>query len=187
MSDLLPQVLVDAEALSKEHFVAKYPHPWLLCEVNKAPAQPPAQPPARLVIASPATAVLSSMVKKPEMAKPNYTSVRSKRNLFTLYPIVKTDRNPWADRILVGRAKNNDVVLNNQAVSKVHAYFTKSGPRLLLCAYQTLNPTLLKGMPIEPGASGEDVNNGDDIVFAVVHCRYFESAAFYVFLSNQWG
>lgn len=37
-------------------------------------------------------------------------------------PIQKSDRNPFADTITIGRARNNDIVIEHSQVSKVHAY-----------------------------------------------------------------
>lgn len=37
-------------------------------------------------------------------------------------PVQKSDRNPFADTITIGRARNNDLVIEHSQVSKVHAY-----------------------------------------------------------------
>lgn len=37
-------------------------------------------------------------------------------------PVQKSDRNPFADSITIGRARNNDLVIEHAQVSKVHAY-----------------------------------------------------------------
>lgn len=41
-----------------------------------------------------------------------------------IVPIVKTDRNPFSQAVIVGRARNSDIVLLSPTVSKVHAYLT---------------------------------------------------------------
>lgn len=38
-------------------------------------------------------------------------------------PLVKTDANPYADRISVGRTANCDIVIESEHVSKLHAHF----------------------------------------------------------------
>jgi hypothetical protein len=35
--------------------------------------------------------------------------------------ITKSDRNPFASKILIGRAKNNDIILRSPKISKLHA------------------------------------------------------------------
>ncbi len=50
-------------------------------------------------------------------------STDSKR--YRVFSMVKAARNPWVERISVGRARNNDIVLPHKSVSKLHAHFTK--------------------------------------------------------------
>jgi len=45
-----------------------------------------------------------------------------------LVPLVKSDRNPFERLITLGRARNNDVILQSSSVSKVHAWFSTEGP-----------------------------------------------------------
>ncbi len=40
-----------------------------------------------------------------------------------VWRLKKSDRNTWRARISVGRAKNNDVVIRERAISKLHAHF----------------------------------------------------------------
>src|SRR5690348_2315544 len=41
---------------------------------------------------------------------------------FVCHPLKKTGANPWRERILIGRAPNNDVVLRDVWISKLHAW-----------------------------------------------------------------
>lgn len=41
---------------------------------------------------------------------------------YEAYPIQKTQANPWRDRISIGRARNNDIVLLDNSISKLHAH-----------------------------------------------------------------
>jgi len=181
VSDLLPQLLADVTALAKAQFTAKYPHPFLLCETNKVVSTTP----SRIELVSPATAMAIPTFKKPSALPPSRDIIVGRPNAFAALAVVKTDRNPWADRILVGRAKNNDIVLFNQSVSKVHACFVKSGNRYYLTAYQTLNPTLMGGAPLAPNAPGVDVADGIDLQFGTVSCRYFEIGSFFNLLVGR--
>jgi hypothetical protein len=182
VSDLLAQLLEEATTLAKSQFTARYPHSFLLCETNTVVPTAP----TRLELISPATAVAAPTFKKPAAAQPSREVIIGRPNGFAALAIVKSDRNPWADRILVGRAKNNDIVLFNQSVSKVHACFTKNGARHQLSAYQTLNPTMLGGLALMPNAPAVDLSDGADIQFGTVSCRYFEPASFYRLLAGRF-
>ncbi|MEZ6183919.1 MAG: FHA domain-containing protein [Planctomycetota bacterium] len=45
-----------------------------------------------------------------------------------LMPLEKTQRNPFTQLITLGRARNNDLIVNSPSVSKVHAWFLNGGP-----------------------------------------------------------
>jgi pSer/pThr/pTyr-binding forkhead associated (FHA) protein len=41
--------------------------------------------------------------------------------------LAKTRRNTFSDRIMLGRAITNDIIVNHPSVSKFHAYFSREG------------------------------------------------------------
>jgi len=45
-----------------------------------------------------------------------------------LLQVAKTARNPFAQLVTLGRARNNDLILSSASVSKVHAWFLDGGP-----------------------------------------------------------
>ena len=53
--------------------------------------------------------------------KQRTNSVRLERTT-KVYPLVKSDRNPFKHMLTIGRAANNDIIIDSPAVSKVHAY-----------------------------------------------------------------
>jgi len=65
-------------------------------------------------------------------------------------PIRKADRNSFAHMITVGRAANNDVVVEHTAVSKFHAYFQR-GPagELTIQDADSSNGTSVEGVQLE--------------------------------------
>src|SRR5579883_107672 len=65
----------------------------------------------------------------------------------------KTDRNPFAHMITVGRAMNNDVVLADSTVSKVHAYFTRTPGGWMLTDQHSTNGTYVEGKQLPDGGS----------------------------------
>lgn len=181
VSNSISSLLAEVESLSKAQFAEKYPHPWLLSE---APRIRPISA-SRLEIASPATAIASDTSTRVVRSMPAADEVRSQPERFIVTPVVKTERNPWLDRIMVGRAKNNDVVLDNQSVSKAQAYFTRGSAKLLLAAYQTVNPTLLNGVALVPNAAGMPVPDGAELQFANISCRYVETESLYALLAKS--
>ena len=70
----------------------------------------------------------------------------------TLFPVQKRAVNSWADRVSVGRARNNDVVLRHASVSKVHAHFTREpGGGWALSDARSTNGTFVNLRAAVPG------------------------------------
>lgn len=63
----------------------------------------------------------------------------------------KSSRNPFAHMITIGRAQNNDVILQDGAVSKFHAYVVaKPGGALTLTDQNSTNGTFLDEQKLVP-------------------------------------
>jgi hypothetical protein len=45
---------------------------------------------------------------------------------FVVQPLVKSSRNPFQNKLMIGRAENNDVVIKLPSISKFHAWIKKS-------------------------------------------------------------
>ena len=77
----------------------------------------------------------------------------------------KTDRNAYANKVTVGRAKNNDIVLRAPKISKLHAAFTLDDPAGNgLMDMESINGTFLNGLKLEP-RKARPVQNGDRVDF----------------------
>jgi len=73
----------------------------------------------------------------------------------------------FSERISVGRARNNDIVLRHRSVSKFHAWFELGEEEALrLGDARSTNHTLLNGRGV--GRELEPVEPGDEIVFGSV-------------------
>jgi hypothetical protein len=177
----LAPVLLEAGLIDKKKFVGKYPHPWLLCEVTKLPqlAMRGAEPRAL------ATESMTHGAQRMVATKPSTLALKNRTDSFLLIPIIKTDRNAWAERIFVGRASNNDIVLEDPSVSKAHAYFVVKGSRAQLIAMPALNSTKMNGAVLPPQASGVAVPDGAVIEFGLAGVRYLESASLYAVLTGK--
>ena len=75
--------------------------------------------------------------------------------------------NVFSERISVGRARTNDIVLRHHSVSKFHAWFEcDEDDRFYVCDAKSTNATLLNGTDIRrasqvPVAPGDEVRFGD--------------------------
>jgi hypothetical protein len=67
----------------------------------------------------------------------------TKRLIFA--PLTKSQRNPYLDRISVGRARNSDVVVRHASVSKLHAHFREADGALTLTDVGSHNGTRVDG------------------------------------------
>ena len=177
MSNPLSVLLTEARQLSKRQFLAKYPHPWLLSELIKA-LQAPASRGANI---STETMAQGSMRMLP--TKPSALALQARPQSFQLLAVVKTDRNMWDERILIGRGDKNDLILHDASVSIEHAYFSKKGSHLQLISFPSLNPTKLNGTVLKPHGTGVVIPDGAALEFGLSGLRFVESASLYGFLT----
>jgi len=96
-----------------------------------------------------------------------------------IVPILKSDRNPFSGQISVGRAKNCDIILRDQTVSKHHAYFRVLGPTSAeIVDMSSQNTTRVNGAPATPGQP-QVVHSGDTITFGGVACLFLDADSLY--------
>lgn len=166
--------------LSRAEFEMKFPSPWLVRELEDderpalfrtmvtAPHRPTGTPPPppRPRAAVPADGIVRHITEDP--------------GRFGLYPLSKSGTNPWSDRVLVGRASNNDIVLRNDRISKLHAYF-QLGARGVwrLFDAKSANGTRVDGMPVPPGENGVEVHTGQIVMFGTVPAELVDSGTLY--------
>ncbi len=161
--------------LSRAEFEQKFAHPWLIRELDddERPAlfrtmvtsikRQPAAPPRKTVAAGGMAALLAGDPGR-----------------FGLYPVAKSGSNPWSDRILVGRASNNDIVLRNDRISKLHAYF-QCGPRGVWRVHdaRSANGTRVDGVAVPPGDEGLEVHAGQVVAFGNMSTEIIDSGELY--------
>ncbi len=93
----------------------------------------------------------------------------------------KSERNPFAALITVGRARNNDVVIEHPTVSKLHVIFTRVGPGWQVSDEGSSNGTFHNGVKLtarekRPVSDGDSLRLGPDIV-----ARFFEPTSLWQF------
>jgi pSer/pThr/pTyr-binding forkhead associated (FHA) protein len=67
-----------------------------------------------------------------------------------IYPLVKKPGASFADRITIGRTSNNDIVVADSSISRLHAYVRRDGKQWLVADGGSKNGSWLKGTTLEP-------------------------------------
>jgi FHA domain-containing protein len=74
----------------------------------------------------------------------------------------------FIERVSVGRATNNDIVIRDDSVSKLHAWFARGEEgNMYVADAGSRNKTMLNGVAI-PLQSPEEINSGDSVRFGAV-------------------
>jgi hypothetical protein len=83
-------------------------------------------------------------------------------------------KNPLPNAVTVGRMPNNDIVVDDPALSRFHAYFSPpaKGARWTLTDAESKHGTFVKGERLEPGEH-RDLVNDVEVRFGVVSMRFF--------------
>lgn len=67
-----------------------------------------------------------------------------------VFPLVKKPGASFPDRITIGRTTNNDVVIADGSVSRLHAYIKGGRDRWVVADAGSKNGSTLRGQPLEP-------------------------------------
>lgn len=167
-------VAVEAARQTLSQFLAANPHPFLLVEARKQ-----ALPKSMLFDTIAPQAAMTADSLNAALLRISDADVRANPQNYELYPLAKSNRNPWTDRILLGRAANNDVVLANPSVSKVHAYIVQSASGAQIFSYETRNPTKVGATTALPNGPGVSLPDGADLQIGVLRARYLSAALLY--------
>ncbi len=173
--ELLSNLQKLKKQLTRPDFEKKFPHPWLVRELMEE------ERPAlfRTMVTNPrkTPTVPAKPVGAAESLMKQFLNDPGR---FGIYPLSKSGTNPWSDRILVGRASNNDIVLRNDRISKLHAYF-QVGTRGIWRVYdaKSANGTRVNGVTVPPGEDGMEIQSGQMVTFGTVVTEIIDSAALY--------
>jgi hypothetical protein len=164
----LDSLTLFARAASVDGFCARHPHPFLAGEQRSALDD--ADPFATLG----ATAALGPL---PEVRAPV---------IVTVIPVEKGSANPFKGMITIGRAANNDVVVEHPTVSKFHAFLRSSddGAWQLVDAGSS-NGTFLRLRRLD-AQTPADVHDGDEIAFGRdARFRFYRPATLHALLRRE--
>ena len=95
-------------------------------------------------------------------------------------PVVKSDRNSFASKVLVGRTETNDLVISHMTVSRHHAFFSSDEPadHILLTDTGSTNGTHINGKLIE-ARQPHMLVDGDRLAFADTRFVFYTTGGFY--------
>jgi pSer/pThr/pTyr-binding forkhead associated (FHA) protein len=162
----------EKRVLSRAEFEKKYAHLWLIVELDEGERQML----FRTMVSSTRRAVAATRrTRGGSMA----ADLEVEPERYVLYPLTKSGANPWSDRVCVGRAANNDVVLKNVRISKLHAYFHRQRGAWRLTDAKSANGTRLDGALVPPGEDGIEVKGGEQVAFATITGELIASAELY--------
>ena len=103
---------------------------------------------------------------------------------FEVLPIVKGKDSPWAGRISIGRARNNDIVVDEASVSKMHAHFEQEGADLAVTDAQSHNGVTVNGEKLV-GGGRRTLKVGDALLLGAVVATYVDAGALYDFIKKD--
>ena len=99
--------------------------------------------------------------------------------------LCKSERNSFANKILVGRTETNDVVIPHLAVSKHHAFFRRDqeAHRFTITDTGSTNGTKLNGQVI-PAREPRYIGDGDLVAFGDVTFTFYSPEGLYDLLRS---
>ncbi len=163
--------------MTRNDFVAAETHPFLLCERQNDP-ESDGWTFKTNSISAPAVHVSKAVAEE---------GIRLSERLAKcdVFAVVKGVDNPWPERISVGRARNNDIVLADSSVSKLHAHFRcDAGGRYLVADAGSRNGTLVNARPLAAGETAA-VQSGDVVVFGRIQVTFLDAGAFFDLISSN--
>jgi len=102
----------------------------------------------------------------------------------TVAPICKrSGANSFSSMITVGRAHNNDLRLEDNSVSKFHAYFSEQEDALYLVDAKSSNGTFVGDEQLTPN-SREQLESGSLIRFGDLTATLLDAPSFFTFLQT---
>ncbi len=114
----------------------------------------------------------------------NETQAQNKEVL-DIIPIIKTLRNPFASKIIVGRTSTQDIIIDDLLISKFHAYFENFGNNeLALIERGSTNGTFINSVKIKP-AIKNFIKDQDEISFGGIKYIFYSTRSAYAVFKKQ--
>lgn len=103
---------------------------------------------------------------------------------FELFPLLKKPGAAFPDRITIGRTANNDVVIADTSVSRLHAYVRRANDgRWVVADAGSKNGSWLRGVALEPRREQPLVSNAV-LKLGEVDVTFYQAAELYAALGG---
>ncbi len=169
----LYEYVSEVRNLSRHRFKEAHPYPFLVLRLRKEQRR------ASWTFKTQTISIDAASIGR--LAHRENLKIAPEINEYEVFAITKARSNPWPNRISVGRARNNDVVLSDSSVSKLHAHFNVEREReneTLLVDAGSHNGTRVNDRKITSGeATG--VRIGDSITFGRTRLKMVDSGTLY--------
>ncbi len=157
------EALLDlARGSTRQEFVAACPFPVL---VGSDTLEPPAR--------TRGTVRVEAIGDKPVWS---YPAEESAADATMVLPVRKT-QDSFPSMITVGRTANNDLVVPDASVSRLHAWFRLVGTRIELSDAGSRNGTTVGGRPLPARCAPCSVHSGDRLCFGRVCFTLLDAGA----------
>jgi hypothetical protein len=172
---MLDEFIVAARMLGLDGFLKENRHSFLL--LHEAPADESHAWTFKTQTVSSGRALLATMLNR-ENLKLSPEALR-----YQVFPLVKGKNNPWP-HISVGRARNNDVVLLDPSVSKLHAHIERDAEGYLLRDAGSRNGTSVNELALQPQQTVR-LQSGAKLVIGNVELMFLDPREFHAFVMRH--
>lgn len=100
-----------------------------------------------------------------------------------IYPLVKKAGAPFPDMITVGRTPNNDVVLRDVTISRLHAFFRTRGGAWFVADGGSKNGTFVDGARLTPPRKERAIGAGQGVKIGDLQLAFYTAPELYKMLS----
>jgi hypothetical protein len=162
-----------ARKLERDAFLARFPHPVLIRRSQNTSLAPREE-------------YGSTLKMRIDRAKKTYRVDPSPpAALDKVTAIAKSDRNSFANKVLVGRTETNDLVVSHMTVSKHHAFFQvdELTGALSLTDTDSTNGTQLNGQVLE-ARQPQLLSDGDQVAFGDMEYTFYTAEGFFELLQS---
>lgn len=112
----------------------------------------------------------------------NEFEARDQNKIKSIFPVLKTKKNPFSNKITVGRATSQDICIENPSISKFHAFFeTEDQIEFTLTDHGSTNGTFVNGTKLITNIP-KVIKDKDIISFSIIpFIFYFPETAYDIF------
>ena len=126
-------------------------------------------------------ATTTQLVSVRELRRTQGTEAGQKGVEMRVALVKKSARNPFVDQIYLGRANNNDIILEDESVSKAHAFFTNESLVWKISDVESANGTFVAGVRVAKTAS---IADGVQLRFGQCQATFFMPRGFFAYLTH---